>query len=107
MRFSLKSNRETIKEGMKLSNKSKQMTEKRPFVEVATDAWSPVSSQATMSSLSDMKHLLTKADGSGRRPSLLSGQPENRRPPMALPFCQDASLILTQRGRAAGQNLAE
>lgn len=41
VRFIFKSNRETVKDGIKLKNKSKRMTEKCQFVEVATDAWCP------------------------------------------------------------------
>ena len=43
--------------------------------------------RATTFSFSDMKHLFTKACGSGMCSNLLSGQPKNGRPPMALSFC--------------------
>ena len=39
--FILKSNRETVKDGMKLKNKSKQMPENCPFVGVVSDTWCP------------------------------------------------------------------
>lgn len=41
VRFILKRNRETVKDGMALRNQSKKMTEKCQFVEVATDALCP------------------------------------------------------------------
>ena len=41
VRFILKSNREAVKDGIKLRNKSKKMTEKCQFVEKAPDSWLP------------------------------------------------------------------
>lgn len=59
VRFILKSNREAVKDGTKLRNKSKKMTEKCQFVEEALDSWLPECGRLTelLFSSSAMKHL--------------------------------------------------
>lgn len=86
VRFILKSNREAVKDGTKLRNKSKKMTEKCQFVEEALDSWLPECGRLAelLFSSSTVKHL-GKPEVLVCTPIFPVGSP--RAGLLCLPFC--------------------
>lgn len=91
----LKSNREAVKDGTKLRNKSMKMTEKCQFVEEALDSWLPECGRLAelLFSSSAMKHL--------GKPAVLVCTPSSQwaapeQASFVSPSAQEASMFIKQ-----------